>query len=205
MWRKAPAGAPSPAGARLRALTRLWEVCATTRTMSASSNLALAGFIMIGAAVLSPSLPSDPWDAPAVSEADDSASPGAKPAAAAQPGTTGPRELRRAPDGHFYAVAQVNGASINFMVDTGASIVALTPEDAQRAGIHLPDTRAVARGLGGEVEVIPVTIDRLSLGGLEARSVRAAVADELPISLLGQNVLSQIGTVEIRGDRMVLR
>lgn len=173
--------------------------------MSASSNLALAGFIMIGVALLSPSAPSGPWDAPAVAEAE-SGEAGGKPAAAAvSSGLTGPRELRRAPDGHFYAVVQINGASINFMIDTGASIVALTPEDAQRAGIHLPETRGYARGLGGTVEVTPVTIDRLSFGGLEARAVRAAVAEELPISLLGQNVLSQIGTVEIRGDRMVLR
>jgi len=172
--------------------------------MSASSNLALAGFILIGAALLSPSAPSDPWQAPAVADAE-SGEGGGKPDASAGSGMSGPRELRRAPDGHFYAIVQVNGASINFMVDTGASIVALTPEDAQRAGIHLPETRAMARGLGGTVEVTPVTIDRLSFGGLEARGVRAAVAEELPISLLGQNVLSQIGTVEISGDRMVLR
>ena len=147
--------------------------------MSASSNLALAGFILIGAALLSPSMPSDPWQAPAVAEAE-SGEGGGKPGAAAVSAMTGPRELRRAPDGHFYAVVQINGASINFMVDTGASIVALTPEDAQRAGIHLPETRAMARGLGGTVEVTPVTIDRLSFGGLEARGVRAAVAEELP-------------------------
>lgn len=171
--------------------------------MSASSNLALAGFIMIGAALLTPGVADEPWQAPAAAKAER-AEGGGKPTPASS-GTTGPRELRRAPDGHFYAVAQVNGASINFMIDTGASIVALTPEDAQRAGIHLPETRAYARGLGGTVEVIPVTIDRLSLGGLEARGVRAAVADELGISLLGQNVLSQVGTVEIRGDRMILR
>ena len=171
--------------------------------MSASSNLALAGFIMIGAALLAPGVPDDPWqpaEAETVADGD-----GSKPATQSASGQVGPRELTRAPDGHFYAVVQVNGASINFMVDTGASIVALTPEDAQRAGIHLPEQRAYARGLGGTVEVTPVTIDRLSFGSLEARGVRAAVADELPISLLGQNVLSQIGTVEIRGDRMVLR
>lgn len=174
--------------------------------MSASSNLALAGFIMLGAALLTPALPGKPGDAPGIEAVpapdDDGGKSGAE---AGVPLAAAPRELHRAPDGHFYAVAQVNGASIHFMVDTGASIVALTPEDAQRAGIQLSEQRALARGLGGEVEVIPVTIDRLALGGFEARGVRAAVADELPISLLGQNYLSQIGTVEIRGDRMVLR
>lgn len=174
--------------------------------MSASSNLALAGFVLIGAALLSPGVSKHAAGAPALEAVPGATEDGGKPGAAtAEASLSGPRELIRAPDGHFYAVAQVNGASIQFMVDTGASIVALTPDDAQRAGIHLSDERAMARGLGGTVEVTPVTIDRLSFGSLEARGVRAAVADDLPISLLGQNVLSQIGTVEIRGDRMVLR
>ena len=48
------------------------------------------------------------------------------------------REISRAPDGHFYLDAQVNGAQVHFLVDTGASMVALTAADAQRAGIALP-------------------------------------------------------------------
>jgi len=113
--------------------------------------------------------------------------------------------LERSPDGHFYAEAQVNGARIRFMIDTGASFVALTPRDAQAAGIVLGSERATARGAGGEVEVIPVTIDRIALGPLTATDVRGAVADELPVSLLGQSFLSRADSVEIRGDEMVLR
>jgi aspartyl protease family protein len=99
----------------------------------------------------------------------------------------------------------VNGALVHFMIDTGASIVALTRADAQRAGISLSGDRAEAMGAGGSVEVVPVTIDRLAIGPLEARGVRGAVADQLPVSLLGQSYLEQVGSVEIRGDRMVLR
>ena len=91
------------------------------------------------------------------------------------------------------------------MVDTGASVVALTPADAQRAGIALPSERAKAIGAGGEIEIIPVTIERIALGPLEARSVRGAVAAQLPVSLLGQSFLNRVGSVEIRGDTMVLR
>lgn len=115
------------------------------------------------------------------------------------------QELQRADDGHFYAEAQVNGARIRFLVDTGASIVALTPADAQRAGIALPSERSKAIGAGGEVEVMPVMLDRIAIGSLSANQVRAAVAPHLPVSLLGQSFLSQVGSVEIRGDRMVLR
>ena len=60
-------------------------------------------------------------------------------------------------------------------------------------------------GVGGPIEVAPVTIDRIAVGALEARGVQAAVADQLPVSLLGQNFLARVGTVEIRGDTMVLR
>ena len=55
------------------------------------------------------------------------------------------------------------------------------------------------------IEIIPVTIDRIAAGPLEARDVDGAVARELPVSLLGQSFLSRIGTVQISGDRMVLR
>jgi aspartyl protease family protein len=48
-------------------------------------------------------------------------------------------------------------------------------------------------------------LDRVAVGGIEARSVQAAVAEELPVSLLGQSYLQRVGTMEIRGDVMVLR
>lgn len=169
--------------------------------MSTGNIWAVAGLGLIGVALLSPTVRrSEP--AAVASEAAP-----APPSPAPQRAGNGlaSRELTRNADGHFYAEAQVNGARIRFMVDTGASVVALTPADARSAGIALPDERARARGAGGEIEVIPVTIDRLAVGPLEARDVRGAVADGLPVSLLGQSFLGQVGSVEIRGDVMVLR
>ena len=119
--------------------------------------------------------------------------------------SSGTVTLERSFDGHFYADAQVNGTTIRFLVDTGASMVVLTREDAQRAGIQLPSARAMAMGVGGPIEVIPVTLDRIAVGGIEARGVEAAIADETPVSLLGQSYLQRVGSVEIRGDTMVLR
>ena len=162
----------------------------------------MIGLGLIGIALVAPSLPADNAVAPVMPVAEDR--PAMNTPVRAGNGAAS-RALERAPDGHFYAEAQVNGARVTFLVDTGASIVALTPGDAQRAGIALPSERITARGVGGEVEVIPVTIDRLAIGPLEARGVRAAIAGELPVSLLGQSFLSQVGTVEISGDRMVLR
>ena len=160
--------------------------------------MAWAGLGLIGVALLAPSLRRD--EAPEA-ESPRIVAPLAGPASAGLAGPT----LLRSPDGHFYADAQVNGAHVRFMVDTGASVVALTPADARRAGIVLPPERARAIGAGGEVEVIPVTIERIALGPIEARGVRGAVAEALPVSLLGQSFLGQVGSVEIRGDRMVLR
>jgi aspartyl protease family protein len=172
--------------------------------MSTGNIWAAAGLGLIGVALLSPGVRREAAPEATRAEAPAAAPVRAAPAASAGNGLAS-RELRRSPDGHFYAEAQVNGARIRFMVDTGASVVALTPADAQRAGIALPSERARARGAGGEIEVIPVTIERMAVGPLEARGVRGAVAEALPVSLLGQSFLGQVGSVEIRGDVMVLR
>src|SRR5687767_1101997 len=62
--------------------------------------------------------------------------------------------LDRAPDSHFYAEAELNGAPIRFMVDTGATSVILTAEDARLAGIGAGDYSARAVGVGGEVRLM---------------------------------------------------
>lgn len=171
--------------------------------MSMGSTLFWAGIAVVGVALLAPGLSQVGPAPPPIAEVE---------AARSSQATSAPvgnglasQELRRADDGHFYAEAQVNGARIRFLVDTGASIVALTPADAQRAGIALPSERSKAIGAGGEVEVMPVMLNRVAIGTLSANQVRAAVAPHLPVSLLGQSFLSQVGTVEISGDRMVLR
>ena len=175
--------------------------------MSSGGNIVWLGLGLIGFALLAPSFKAGPAPSPASPPPVAAEKPGAAwPAAPAAAGNGfASREIERAPDGHFYLDAQVNGAQVHFLIDTGASMVALTSADAQRAGIALPSERAVAQGAGGSIEVIPVTIDRIAAGPLEAREVPGAIARELPISLLGQSFLSRVGNVQISGDRMVLR
>jgi aspartyl protease family protein len=176
--------------------------------MSAGHALVCAGALLIGVAMVSPSLKSGGASVPVAGESAPVAGTvgGPRRISSTDPVVApSPRELRRAPDGHFYADAQVNGTTIRFLIDTGASIVVLTRQDAQRAGIQLPSARALAMGVGGPIEVIPVTLDRVAVGGIEARGVEAAIADETPVSLLGQSYLQHLGSVEIRGDTMVLR
>jgi aspartyl protease family protein len=116
--------------------------------------------------------------------------------------------LTRADDGHFYADAMVNGARIRFLVDTGATSVALSKRDAQAAGVQFAsgDFTAQGHGVGGVVALKPVKLDRLAIGPVEARDVDAVVAEDgLEISLLGQSWLKRVGNVTIKGDKMVLR
>ena len=115
--------------------------------------------------------------------------------------------LHRRPDGHFYADAEINGATINMLVDTGASGIALSRDDARRAGIGISIgmPNVVGRGAGGDVKGEYVTIDRVKLGGETATSLPAVVLDGGEKSLLGQTFLSKFESVEIRGDTMVLR
>jgi aspartyl protease family protein len=168
------------------------------------SQLSLVGAIAVGAAVLLGATPQTP---PPHAPAPSPTPPQAPAAAREQLGNGEARyEIERSPDNHFYAEAQVNGALIRFLVDTGASSVVLTRDDAQRAGIAAGEFTAEAIGAGGRVRLMPVAIGRLALGPLEANDVPAMVAESgLPVSLLGQSYLAKIGSVSIQGDRMVLR
>lgn len=148
-----------------------------------------------------------------VPKADDAAAPAAKgqpsPArsAAAPPVPAAPTELSRAADGHFYAGVIVGTRPITMLIDTGASVIALTGEDARAAGLDWTpgELTEVARGAGGPIRGVQRTLERVALGGHEARDVRAVIVPEgLPVSLLGQSFLSTVEPVRIEKDRMVI-
>jgi aspartyl protease family protein len=114
--------------------------------------------------------------------------------------------LTRSPDGKFYADAAADGMPVRFLIDTGATSVVLTRADAQRLGLGEGTYSAIGRGAGGDVRLRPVTLRRLAIGPLVGDAVPAMVAEDgLPVSLLGQSWLSQIGSVTIEQDRMTLR
>lgn len=120
----------------------------------------------------------------------------------------GANEAMRSADSHFYVDAQVNGARVRMMLDTGASSVVLTKADALAAGIGAAEGEFTApgRGAGGPVKLKPVRIARLAVGDLAAHDVPAMVVEgALPVSLLGQSYLGRLRSVEITGDRLILR
>ena len=115
--------------------------------------------------------------------------------------------LDRRDDGHFYADVEVNGVPISMLVDTGASSVALSAEDARRVGIAttIGMHEVIGEGAGGAVQGEIVTIERIRLSGVEQAGVQAAVLKGGSMSLLGQSFLRDFASVEIRGDQMHLR
>lgn len=115
--------------------------------------------------------------------------------------------LSRARDGHFHAELSVNETPIRFMVDTGASAIVLSRDDAIAAGID-PDGLLYlgrARTANGTVRTASVRLDSLALAGHVARDVPATVSEgELDISLLGMSFLDRFSRIEIAGDEMRL-
>lgn len=116
-------------------------------------------------------------------------------------------ELERRGDGHFYAEVEINGAAIRALVDTGASEIALSRDDARTAGIatSIGMPNVVGEGADGEVYGEVVTLDSVSLGHRTVEDMPAVVLNSGRQTLLGQSFLAKFDSVEIRGDRMVLR
>ncbi len=116
-------------------------------------------------------------------------------------------ELKREENGHFYADVQINGAQVHMLVDTGATGVALSREDARKAGIatSIGMNDVVGQGADGSIHGEYVTIDRMTLGGKTVEGMKAIVLNNGEQSLLGQAFLARFASVEMRGDTMTLR
>ena len=115
-------------------------------------------------------------------------------------------ELDRASDGHFYADVQVNGAMLHMLVDTGATGIALSREDARSAGIatSIGMPEVVGQGADGVVHGEITSLDRVSLGQKTVEGLPAIVLNSGEQSLLGQSFLSKFDKVSIEADKMVL-
>jgi len=125
-------------------------------------------------------------------------------------GANSPGEVRlgRAGDSHFYADANIDGTNIRMMVDSGASVIALTRRDAEAIGIDVDRLPIAGRAntAGGVVPLRPVMLDSVDVDGVEVKRVQAAVIDaDMGVSLLGQSYLSKLESVKVEGDTMTLR
>jgi aspartyl protease family protein len=117
---------------------------------------------------------------------------------------TVPRDSR----GQFEVDAVVNGRHVDFMVDTGSSVIALTARDAARLGIHPSQNAFVAevRTANGKVRAAPARLDAVRIGGIEVRDVPALVLPDEALSdnLLGLAFLSRLRRFEYSGGKLVL-
>jgi aspartyl protease family protein len=116
-------------------------------------------------------------------------------------------EFRARDDGHFHLEALVNGERVQFMVDTGASDVVLTRDDAMRIGID-PDALSFSQPYNtanGVAFGAPVRLEEIELGPIRLDDVAASV-NQAPMdrSLLGMSFLRRLSGYEVRGDRLTL-
>lgn len=150
------------------------------------------------------------FNAPQPQQASTELAPAA-PASPPNENGGGYGELQLAPDasGNYFTDVDVDGHLIRMIVDTGATYVSLTSEDANAIGISPAPTEyryrtMTANGVGVAAKV---NIPRLRLGQMEISGVEAFVMPPgaLHTSLLGMSALSHLAKVEISGGRLVLR
>lgn len=114
----------------------------------------------------------------------------------------------RAPDGHFWAEAMVNGQPVRALVDTGASVVALTREDALRLGLELgpEDFDQWVGAAGGPARAARIQLAHVSVAGARVERVEAMVIEDgLPASLLGMSYLGRLSRIEATPAGLTLR
>jgi aspartyl protease family protein len=113
------------------------------------------------------------------------------------------------PLGHFFVEPIVNGTRLRMMVDTGASLVVLSREDARQIGISPAPADFTVRvaTANGAVWVAPVVLKEVAIGEVAVRNVPAAVFpdNKLQVGLLGMSFLSKLSHFEVGGGRLVLK
>ena len=115
--------------------------------------------------------------------------------------------LERSADRHFYAEARVNGQQIRFLVDTGASEIALTEADARKVGLTVDPEKyeLVGHGASGMVRGQYVDLQSIDLGGIRESGTEAVIVQGASVSLLGQPFLENVDEIVIRKGQMLLR
>ena len=110
-------------------------------------------------------------------------------------------------DGHFWVRAEVNGVPGNFMIDTGATLTAISAPLAERAGLE-PRRGGIPIMLGtanGTVQAHVATIDSLTFGNVSASGTDAAIAESFgDFNVIGMNVLARLGSWRVEDNTLIL-
>jgi len=131
----------------------------------------------------------------------------AKPPKMTQSTVAGAEEITisKASDGLFYTSGKINGTEVRFLIDTGANMVVLTADDARRIGLAMSTSGVDDRieTAGGQSQMARVSLDAVDVAGHHVKRVDAAVMENgLRVSLLGQNLLSKLGPINMAGDEL---
>lgn len=141
-------------------------------------------------------------------EAAMAASSDAVSRVAAAPATGVTTQVVKGPDGHYWAEAKIDGRAVRVLVDTGASVVALTRADARRLGVD-PASEAFTghvQTASGVVRAAPVRLKTISVAGVRVDDVEALVVEEgLAYSLLGMSYLGRLSAFEATPTGLTLR
>jgi aspartyl protease family protein len=119
-----------------------------------------------------------------------------------------PASISKAADGHFWAEAEVNGERVRFLVDTGATAVALTAADAERLGFSPKDLdfNYEVTTANGPARAASVKLASVSVAGARIADVDALVIDKgLDTSLLGMTYLGRLSRFEASPSALILR
>ena len=119
-----------------------------------------------------------------------------------------PAQIAKSADGHFWAEANIDGRAIRVLVDTGASVVALTREDALRLGLRLTpaDFTRTVETASGPVKAASIQLGHVAVAGARVERVEALVVEKgLPHSLLGMSYLGRLSAFEARPTALTLR
>jgi aspartyl protease family protein len=115
--------------------------------------------------------------------------------------------IRMAPDGHFWARVTVNGVSRRMLVDSGATLTALSTETARAAGLHpaKPAFPVVLNTANGMIRADTARVDSLRIGTISASKVPVVVSPAFgETDVLGMNFLSRLKSWRVEGATLIL-
>jgi aspartyl protease family protein len=115
--------------------------------------------------------------------------------------------IRMSRDGHFWITADVDGAPLRFLVDTGATVTAISTQTAARAGIKPGHMRppVILKTANGTTSAQLATIDELQVGNIVARGLDAVIAPGIGnVNVLGMNFLSRLASWRVEGQTLIL-
>ena len=108
--------------------------------------------------------------------------------------------------GHFFATGVINGVSVRFLVDTGASMISLGASDARRMGLDFNrGQKGLSQTANGQVVVSKIQLDSVRVGGVTLHQVDAVIHQtDMPIALLGMSFLNRMEMLR-DGNTMTLK